>query len=688
MKDNKLEIGDFVNIEGLEKYNNFKIVGEVISPIYFSMDRGQSVTQNGQVKYYAYVLENVVESDFYSQVYVTVEGANDLLTDSSLYKREVEKVQKKIEARKEELEERRFLEIYGDYINKANANGIKLDTSNYARPKIMINLRSDNQAYNDVLDASDNIGKLGNVFPIVFYLIAILISLITMMRMVEEDRLENGTMKALGYKVKDVLFKYLLFSFSATIIGGILGVIVFSSFVPKIIWNIYQMMFTVPYFVRVIDYQYTLIGLLAAVFCICGSTIFTCFKSLKDVPALLMRPKAPTNGRRVLLEKIPFVWKRLKFSSKITVRNIFRYKSRVLATIVGITGCTALLLAGFGLRDAISDIVTYQYDKLFHYDRMLVVKGVSSKEKIFNVLDEEVATVNYIGCLIRDSKIKYKGHDASVTLVSSSDYKSLSGFISLYDAFNGEVVYPSKSEMAISLKTSKVLGIKVGDYLTVLGSDNKEHKVKVSNILENYVGQYVYLGKDIYEEIFWEYRENSYLLNFSSKMKDEEIKELDNELIKTGDVLSILDVSGTIDLVNKTMDSLNSVVVILIVVAAVLAFVVLYNLSNINICERKREIATLKVLGFYNKEVDSYITRENILLTIIGIGLGLFFGKYLSNFIISTCEPDTVMFVREIRLVSYIISAIMTILFTVIINTFTHFSLKKIDMISSLKNVE
>lgn len=689
LRDNNLELGDFIDVGGTNNNSSsFKIVGEVISPLYFSMDRGMTNVGNGQVKYYVYVNDAVISGDYYTQMYLKVDGTDDLITGDNLYKEKVDKVKKKILKMKSELESRRFDEVYGDAIKAAEKMGMLNKKDEFPKTKITVNLRDDNQAYKDVVDASENIEKLGNVFPLVFYVIAILISLITMMRMVEEDRLENGTMKALGYRTFEVLIKYLLFSSIATVIGGVIGVFVGCKLIPQIIWNIYQLMFTVPYFVCEVNLKYTLIGLGIALVCICGSAIITCIKNLDNVPATLMRPKTPKNGRRVLLEGILFIWNRFNFSQKITVRNIFRYKSRVLATIVGITSCTALILAGFGLRDAIRDIVSYQYERVFHYDRMLVSRSSLMGEKITDTLEEKKEIDSFIPCLMSDTKIKYNGVTDNVTLVVSDDYEALDEVISLFDIDNyRNKIYPRDDEVAISEKTRSVFGVDVGDYLTIY-NDNESHKVKVSSVVENYVGQYIYLTNNTYEKLFGEYFENTFLLKLNRDINKKDINELDESLLDMQEVAALVNVNETIDLVRRTMNSLNSVVVVLIVAAALLAFVVLYNLSNINISEREREIATLKVLGFYNDEVDDYITKENVILTIIGIAFGLILGKYLSNFIIATCEPDTVMFVRSISLFSYLISALITIVFTVIVNVITHFSLLKINMIESLKNVE
>lgn len=682
LRDNDVKIGDYITIDDTNLSNNkFKIVGEVVSPLYFSMDRGTTTIGNGQIKYFIYTKRDVIKESYYTNIYITSSKLKKLTTNSDDYNDKVNELVTKINNIKSSNETRRYNELYGETITYYSSLGIDVDTSIFIIPKWYINIRSDNSSYSDVVDASENIEKLGNVFPLVFYIIAILISLITMMRMVDEDRSENGTLKALGYNTFEILLKYFIFSITATIFGSLIGVIIGCNLIPRIIWNIYQLMFTVPYFVSSISIKYMLIGTIIAVICICGSAIITCIKNLKNVPATLMRPKAPKNGKRVILENINFIWKRLNFSQKITVRNIFRYKSRVLATIIGIAGCTALVLAGFGLKDSIKNIVSYQYENIFKYQRMIVLNSNSDSSSLLDYLNEKEEVDSASDCIIEEDTIKVNKEKLDVTLISG-DFNKLDKLINIIDTDSLEVI-TNFTGVSISEKISTKYNISVGDYITIYDSNNKSHKVKVSHIIQNYISNYIYLDNDTYKEIFNDYSTNMVLLRY----KDSD-NNFDKEILERDDVTSLINISETIKTFNKMLGSLDSVVLVLIVAAALLAFIVLYNLSNINISERKREIATLKVLGFYNNEVDNYITKENIILTCIGIILGLIFGTYLSHYIISTCEPDSLLFVRHVTLFSYIISSVITVIFTIIVNIITHYSLLKIDMIESLKNVE
>ena len=510
-----------------------------------------------------------------------------------------------------------------------------------------------------------------------------------MMRMIEEDRTENGTLKSLGFNSFQITSKYIIYSLFATVIGGLLGIVMGSLLIPRVVWNAYKTMFTIPKFICDIDTSANIIGLLICIICICGTAIFVCIKNLKDVPANLMRPKAPKIGKKILLEHITFIWKRLKFSSKITIRNIFRYKSRVLTTIIGITGCTALILTGFGLRDSIKGINNFQFTNIFKYDKMLMLSETANTSTLKNELLNNPIVKEVVETNINTATISYNKKEQEVTIIVPEVSKELKKVINLIDVSDNEKenLTPKDNTCIISEKTSRLLNIKVGDKITILDDNNKKHQVKVDKIVKNYINQYLYLSKTAYEKIFGNYKTNSYLVklnNVSAKEKN----NFDEGYISKSEITSIINNIDMKNTMNDIIGSIGSIVAILIVAAALLAFVVLYNLSNININERKREIATLKVLGFYPSEVDRYITRETIILTAIGITLGLLSGSYLCHYIISTCEPDYLLFDRRVDTISYILSALMTIIFTIIVNIVTHYNLKKINMVSSLKNVE
>ncbi len=683
--DNNLSIGDSIDILG----SNKKIVGTIISPLYFSTERPSTNLGSGKVNYYAYTLSDLLKSDYYSAVYLTIKDTMHMLTNSKEYQNTINNFVEKINVIKKDREEERYDELYGKLISDSKLYGININEDDFVKPHWYIYDRFDNNSYKELINASDNIKNLGNVFPLIFFGIAILVSLISMMRMIEEDRTENGALKSLGYSNFYIILKYVIFSLLATIIGGVLGVFIGSYLIPYVIWNIYKKIFYIPIFLYSINSVYNMLGFWICILCISGTAIIICIFNLKDVPANLMRPKVPKSGKKILLEKITFIWKRLKFSDKITFRNIFRYKSRALTTIFGIAGCTALILAGFGLKDSIKNISDYQFNNIFKYDKMVVINENNDYSELVNNIRSEENVLNVV--LVNYQSVSVlKGDDKQdVSLIVPEEFNKLNDVISLINYKDNNIIYNTLEDntCAVSEKTARILNINIGDHIDVLDNDNNIYKIKVSYIVKNYINQYMYISKNTYKNLFGNYKVNSLLIDLN-KYNVNESNDFDSKYISSKDVISIVNNIDIKDTLNDMLSSIDSIVAILIIAAAMLAFVVLYNLSNINISERKREIATLKVLGFYVNEVDKYINRETILLTLLGISFGLCFGSYLCHYIISTCEPDYLLFDRQVFLLSYVFSALITIIFSIIVLIVTHFNLKKINMVESLKNVE
>ena len=683
LENNNLKLGDNITIDG-KKYS---IVGNVISPLYFSAERPNSNLGSGKVDYYIYVYNGSLDLEAYSNIYITVKGAKKYLTNSDSYKKIVNNVKKDIDLIKDKQQDIRYDELYSDIIETSEMYGISIDESKFIKPKWYIYDRLDNTSYKELINASDNLKKIGNIFPIIFFAISVLVSLISMMRMIEEDRVENGTLKSLGYNSFHITLKYVIYSLLATTIGSSVGAIFGSYMIPNVIWNIYKKIFFIPKFIYLLKSDYNALGLWICILCICGTSVIVCIKNLREVPANLMRPKAPKSGKKILLERINFIWKKLKFSDKITIRNIFRYKSRVITTILGIAGCTALILAGFGLKDSIKDVIDFQFNNIIKYDKMLMTNESINQIDIEKELLNDDKVENYTNVNTQNIKVLFNDEQHEVTMITPDDFKSISKSISLIDLKTNNIIDNiSDNSCIISEKTAKLLDIDVGDKISLLDNDNNKYDIKVSYIIKNYINQYLYINKNTYNNLFNNYKINSILI--SLKEEDKNSKEFDKKYISNGYALTIVDIDDIKSSMSDMLSSIDSIVAILIIAAASLAFVVLYNLSNINISERKREIATLKVLGFYPSEVDKYINRETILLTILGIGIGLLFGSYLSHFIISTCEPDYIMFDRHVYTLSYFYSLFITVIFTIIVTIVTHFNLKKINMVTSLKNVE
>ena len=551
--------------------------------------------------------------------------------------------------------------------------------------------RQQNAGYSSYIQDTESIENLSIVFPIVFFAIAALVSLTSMTRMVEEERQEIGTLKALGYNKFHIMLKYLIYSSLACIIGGIIGMNIGFQLLPRIIWDMYSMMYTLPEFIVSFNHQYSSIGLGLIYVCIVGATLYTILKEVKETPATLLRPKAPKYGKRVLLERVTFIWKRLKFSHKVTVRNIFRYKKRFLMTIIGIMGCTSLILAGFGIKDSISAILPNQYEDIFNYDMLVSLKTSLTAEQRNNYIEEvkQKEDIQEVVETYMESGTAGKDNNSeTVQIVIPNDNQEIDKMIKLRDVKTEEPFTLSEDGIIITDKLAELVDAKVGDTITVTTSDDVEKEMKVVGITENYVSHYVYMSKELYQQVFGEEYSTNVLLIQDNNLSEEQQETVMQEMVAKNEVSTVTLTTNTMKTLDDTMNSLNYVVVVLIVSAGLLAFVVLYNLSNINISERIRELATIKVLGFYDREVYDYVTRETIILTIIGIILGLVTGYFLNFYILGTCEINILRFEKVIHPISYVYAVAITLVFSIIVNIVTYFALKKIDMIGSLKSVE
>ena len=550
-------------------------------------------------------------------------------------------------------------------------------------PKWYILDRNSNSGYAGFVQDKESIASIGNVFPLVFFAVAALISLTSMTRMVEEQRMQLGTLKALGYNGKQIVSKYLIYASLASILGGILGMCVGFYILPSILWALYKAMYTINDNI-VLRFRWNIggLGLLLIGVCIIGATLYAAIKELKSTPANLMRPKAPKAGNRVLLEKIPFIWKKLNFSKKVTVRNIFRYKKRFIMTIIGILGCTALLVTGFGLKDSIGSVLSKQYKDVFNYDLQINLKDNANIEQIKSNEKFEKVVETYM-----TSATGINGeNEEDIQIVVAKD--SFEDLINLNDLETNKKLDIEDNTIYLTDKVAEILDVRPGDKIKIKDSDEKEYEVKISKVIENYVSHYMYMTKATYEKITGETYKTNVLLtrNIDQTLEDEEA--FVTELINVSGISGVTRTSDVMGVLDDTLGLLDYVVIILIVSAGLLAFVVLYNLENVNISERIRELATIKVLGFYDKEVYNYISRETTILTVIGIVLGLGAGYGLNYFILKTCEIDMLRFAKVIHPQSYLYSIAITVIFTVIVNIVTYFSLKKINMIESLKSVE
>ena len=559
-------------------------------------------------------------------------------------------------------------------------------------PEWIVTDRNDLPEYSDFGDNAERLKNIGKVFPMIFFLVAALISLTTMTRMVEEQRTQIGTMKALGYGKVSIASKYLSYAFLATVGGSIAGVLFGEKVLPFIIIQAYGIMYWNIGDHMQLDYelQYALIASGAAVICTMGATLFSCAKTLAETPASLMRPPAPKEGKRILIERISFIWKHLSFSWKSSMRNLFRYKKRLFMTIFGIAGSMGLMLVGFGLYDSIMDIAILQYDQIQHYDAMVIndEDATDSQEKdLLKFLDGNSEIDHYTRVqLTKMTAPKEKG-SVSIYVYVPENTENFKEDVTLRDRKSHEQYELTDDGAVICEKTASLIGVKAGDKIT-LEKDNRKYKVKITAVTENYMGHYVYMTPPCYEKTFGEKPEYSSTVYTMKEDAESDLETLGNAILKYPAALSISYTSSTAGQVERMLGSLGAVIWVLIISAGMLAFVVLYNLNNINITERQRELATLKVLGFYDGEVSQYVFRENILLSFIGILAGAVFGIFLHRYVITTVEVDAVMFGRNIKPISFVYSGIITFGFSMFVNMVMHFKLKKINMVESLKSVE
>ncbi len=665
MKKQGYKLGDMIRLtSGREqdisyylKRTEYKIVGTFTSPFYIQSDKGSSDIGNGKVSGVIYIESENFVSPVYTEAYITVTGAREQECYSAGYEEMISEASERI--------------------HEENESFYVLD-------------RNKLQQYVEFEMDADRVGKIGETVPIIFFIVAALVSLTTMIRMVEEQRTQIGTLKALGYGNVLISMKYIMYGFLATVSGSLLGGIIGGKVLPFIIINAYRIVYqNLTVIVTPLNMRHFLAAMVLAMACVIGATMAACFKTLLESSAELMRPAAPKQGKRVFLEYVPLIWKHLSFIWKSAIRNLIRYKKKIIMTIFGICGCMSLLLIGFGIKNSISSIVAVQYGSLHTYNAELSFEnGLSptEKEQVRNHLVSNEKVDSAISIYQGGAVFEFDGDELNGYIYVPDDPSELKDYIVLRDSVTKESVELNDNEIVITKKMSKLLGISKGDTLTVKMGEKISGTAVVGAVTENYVYHYVFMTKTVFAKMFGISAEsNQMLVNLMEEYKDEDV---------SAEFLAIEGISSTnsIDTLRNTfsemLKGLDIIIVVIVAAAGGLAFVVLYNLNTINIGERIRELATLKVLGFYDGEVSSYVFRENVILTVIGILCGYIGGNFLHKFVIDTIEVDMVMFGREIYGSSYLYATLITLLFAVIINCSMHFKLKKIDMTTSLKSVE
>lgn len=668
------QLGDEITLTTSGGTVTLRVVGFIRSPMYISMfERGTSSIGNGTSDGFAYASGNAISSlgtklpvmsllnTYYTRADIVISGKEGLSAYSDEYEALVNEVTDRIE----------------DYASTQSGTWYIQD-------------RSGNPGYSDYSENTDRIAAVGDVFPLIFFIVAALVCLTTMTRMVEEQRIEMGTMKALGYGGWQIAMKYAVYAMSACISGGVVGAIIGFKLFPYVIMKGYSIMYYLGKLETPYRADIAFMAIAAMAVCTAAATFSACYASLKEVPATLMRPKAPKAGRRVLLEKIPFIWKKLSFTSKVTVRNLFRYKKRFFMSVIGIAGSGALLVTAFGLNDSIFGIIEKQFGDIWQMDVQAYVYEAMPLGDMQELLGKNPANDDFdsvMFCLDSQMECKNGGRSQSgVHLLGVESAGSMAGRINLHNG--GAPVTLDDSGVVVTAKLAETLSIKVGDEIN-MRTGGEDHLMRVIGVADNYVYHYVYITAAYYETVFGKAMlYNGFMGNLKDGLTDETMDAMSTQLLSDSRMYTVRTIESIYASVWDSLSILNYVVLVLILGSGMLTFVVMLNLTNINIGERMRELATLRVLGFYDKEMYAYIFRENNALSVIGAFVGLVFGKIMHLFVIRTCEVDMVMFVRSAKPLSYVYAFALTIVFSLIVNLLMRPKVRAIDMVESLKSAE
>ncbi len=661
------------NTLGSLNYSKFKIVGTVYSPLYVNFERGTTSIGNGSVSGFVYMLPEAFNMSRYSEIYVRFDQDHEIYSDE---------YQKYMNGKDEKWEQIASEKAEKSYSELMSSMGLPTD----GLPAFYVLDRNTNIGYACFESDSEIVAQVAKVFPIFFILVAALVCMTTMSRMVEEQRTQIGVFKALGYSGASIMNRYLFYSGSAALIGCILGYTIGSILFPAVIWMTYKLMYIHLPMKFVFDYGLFAMSVLVSLICTMGVTWISCRNELSETSASLMRPKSPKAGKRVLIERIPFVWNRIKFLHKVSIRNIFRYKKRFFMMILGISGCTALLLTGFGIKDSIAGFADMQYGEIITADAAAAFSCPDGNvpEEVISVLDEKAD--NYI--FLRESNwdLLYGDRVKSITLLVPENYDDISSFMNFRTSDGKQVESPALNEVIISNSIQERYGADIGDEIVLRNENMDTLRVKVSGVFENHVYNYIFISAETMESQLSEPLVfNEAYINFSD---NDDMHQLSADIGRNKSFTSIYLFEDIKVRMGNMMNSLNYIVLLIIICAAVLAFIVIYNLTNINITERIREIATIKVLGFFRSETSAYVLRENLVLTAVGTLFGLGLGILLHKFIMAQIVVDLVSFTTRILPMSYVYSVALTFVFNFAVNIFMEIKLDRINMAESLKSVE
>lgn len=668
-----IKAGKGRSLEGVLATDVLTVTGIGDSAFYIGFGRGNTNIGTGLIHGFCAVLDNTFSMEVYTEVYVTLEGANREISYSNAYEDIVAKGKTEIKQLTNQLIKDK---------QKTLPQGIE-------KPLWKVEDRRVFPDYVGFQENANRIGKIGQVFPVIFFLVAALVSLTTMTRLVEEQRIQIGTLMSLGYKRRTIAMKFVGYALFASVAGSVLGVLVGEKVFPYIIIQAYGMMYQgidtirVPY-----NLALALHASLLAIGSILVATFVSCYKELGATVASLMHPPTPKKGKRVVVERISFIWKRLNFLWKSTIRNLLRYKKRFFMTLFGIGTCMGLLLTGFGIRDSIFDITGIQYQDIQKFQGQIFYDESITKEQeeaMKQYLSENGTIKEFMPTFQKQMKVSKGVNSETIGFIVPETTKGLSDYIVFRDRKTHQQYKLQNNAVIITEKLAKELAVEKGDTITIEQGDKE---VIVSDVCENYFAHYVYMDADFYQELYKEKPIYHTILFNTNTQGNKDIEKIGEKIVEKEGVLSIQYAKSMRKQMDDMIGSLNLVVLVLIVSAAFLAFVVLYNLNIVNIEERKRELATLKLLGFFDSEVGKYVYRENEILTILGSIAGIFFGLFLHQYIIQTLEVDMVMFGRVIHPISFLYSVILTVFFSALVNFVMFFKLRKIDMVSSLKSHE
>ena len=733
------------------KDTEYTVVGIVYTPCYVSYDLGSSGIGNGHINYCIYVGDDEFKNNYYTECYAVIDGAKDMDTYSDEYKKLIDKYADDIKAiskerldirkqtvideytrakadKKEELLETIKKNVEDSITEQYQAYYPGMDVSSMIAPYVKtayekavaqfdfdavnaeydkkmnetladsdswewyVLTRESSYSFRDYESSANRMKAIATVFPLFFIIVAGLVCLTTMTRMVEEERGLIGTYKALGYGKATIALKYVIYAFLASLTGAVIGCAAGLRLFPYIIYESWNIIYQMPAIKYASHMVLSVVAVASLILVTLIATLYSCYNELSEVPSALMRPKAPKNGKKILLEHT-FIWKYLSFTKKVTMRNIFLYKKRFFMTVIGIAGCGALITAGFGIKDSVQSIIDNQYGQIIHYDNILVFnKNADSDAR--NNLSDKISSDEYYKSSLMDyaytAEVKIPGSadDYSTEITVVNDTSAYMDYVTFRTRRSKKTIELDDSGVIISEKLAKDLNVKAGDNVLIHDEDNKQATVKISGIMEMYINNYIFMTSEYYSQVFGYTPDNNRILGILTSDGDDIQSVIGDRYLTDNNVKSLTFVKANITRFENMIQSLDLVTWVLIISAGMLAFVVLYNLTNVNISERIREIATIKVLGFYDREVGEYVYRENIILTLIGGVFGLLLGMALHAYIMTTIELDGVMFGTKINISSFLISYGITILFSLLINIFMYPSLKKIPMVESLKSVE